>query len=50
MEEKIVSGPYGRFNLEISTGKLAKQANGSVVVKLNENILLVTAVASKMKK
>ncbi|MEO0233846.1 MAG: polyribonucleotide nucleotidyltransferase [candidate division WOR-3 bacterium] len=50
MEEKKANGPYGRFNLEISTGKLAKQANGSVVVKLNENILLVTAVASKTKK
>lgn len=47
--EKIVNGPYGRFTLEISTGKLARQANGSVVVKLNENLLLVTAVASKNK-
>ena len=34
----------------MSTGKLAKQANGSVVVKLDDNIVLVTAVASKDRK
>ena len=41
---------YGNGELEISTGKVAKQANGSVLVKFNDNIVLVTAVASDEKK
>jgi polyribonucleotide nucleotidyltransferase len=49
MEQKI-KGAFGRYQLEISTGKVAKQANGSVVVKLDDNIILVTAVASKDRK
>ncbi|MDD3804507.1 MAG: polyribonucleotide nucleotidyltransferase, partial [bacterium] len=48
--EQIIKGAFGRHQLEISTGKLAKQANGSVVVKLDDNIVLVTAVATKDKK
>lgn len=34
-------------NIEIETGKLAKQANGSVLLKCGETVVLVTAVASK---
>ncbi|MGE3062202.1 MAG: polyribonucleotide nucleotidyltransferase [bacterium] len=48
--EQIIKGAFGRHQLEISSGKLAKQANGSVVVKLDDNIVLVTAVATKDKK
>lgn len=48
--EQIIKGAFGRHQLEISTGKLAKQANGSVVVKLDDNIVIVTAVASREMK
>ena len=37
----------GGTKLSIETGKLAKQANGSVMVKYGETMVLVTAVASK---
>ncbi len=48
--ENIVKGKYGNGTLEISSGKMAKQANGSVVVKYNDNMVLVTAVVSNEKK
>ena len=38
---------FGDNNLCIETGKIAKQANGSVVVSYGETSLLVTAVCSK---
>ena len=37
----------GGTKLSIETGKLAKQANGSVMVRYGETMVLVTAVASK---
>ena len=37
----------GNQELSIETGKIAKQANGSVVVSYGENTLLVTATCSK---
>ncbi len=36
--------------IEISTGKLAKQADGSVVVKMGDTMLLATVVAAKEAK
>lgn len=36
--------------IEIETGKLAKQADGSVVVKLGKTMLLATVVAAKDAK
>ena len=36
----------GNQNLSIETGKIAKQANGSVIVSYGENTLLVTATCS----
>jgi len=38
---------FGDNNLCIETGKIAKQANGSVMVSYGETSLLVTAVCSK---
>ena len=38
----------GNQELSIETGKIAKQANGSVLVSYGENSLLVTATCSKI--
>lgn len=46
MEEKVTIDFCGR-PLTISTGALAKQADGSVVVRYGDTVLLVTAVAEK---
>ncbi len=48
--EKIVSAEIGGKELTISTGKIAKQASGAVIVKYGETQVLVTAVASKDPK
>jgi polyribonucleotide nucleotidyltransferase len=48
--EKIVSAEIGGKELIISTGKIAKQASGSVFVKYGETEVLVTAVAAKDPK
>ena len=36
--------PFGAQNMVIETGKLAKQANGAVLVQLGETVVLVAAV------
>ena len=46
MEESITVEFCGR-PLTISTGALAKQADGSVIIRYGETVLLVTAVAEK---
>jgi polyribonucleotide nucleotidyltransferase len=46
---KSINLPDGRV-IEISTGKLAKQATGSVVVKMGDTMLLATVTASKEPK
>ena len=43
---KIITLADGR-QIEIETGKLAKQADGSVVVKMGDTMLLGTVVAAK---
>ena len=43
---KIITLADGR-QIEIETGKLAKQADGSVVVKQGDTMLLATVVAAK---
>ena len=48
--EKVVSADIGGKELKISTGKIAKQASGSVVVEYGETMVLVTAVAAKDPK
>jgi polyribonucleotide nucleotidyltransferase len=45
--EVTVKAEIGGKTLSISTGKLAKQANGAVVVSFGETITMVTAVAAK---
>ncbi|OQX86639.1 polyribonucleotide nucleotidyltransferase [candidate division KSB1 bacterium 4484_87] len=39
--------PFGHSTLSIETGKMAKQANGAVVVQYGETVILATATASK---
>lgn len=41
-----VTIPFGQTELKLETGKLAKQASGSVVVTQGETVLLVTVVVS----
>lgn len=41
---------FGGRPFSIETGKVAKQANGSVVVQYGETIVLVTAVSSETKR
>src|SRR5580692_10154017 len=49
MSEKI-SPQVGASQITIETGKLAKQADGSVTVQLGETIILVAAVAASKAK
>ncbi len=44
--KKVISLPDGK-EIEISTGKLAKQADGSVVVKMGNTMLLGTVVSAQ---
>lgn len=50
MESKKISIPCGRQDLIIETGKIAKQANGAVVVSYGGTVVLVTACMSKQPK
>jgi polyribonucleotide nucleotidyltransferase len=49
MSEKV-SAHVGESQIHIETGKLAKQADGSVTVQLGETIILVAAVAASKAK
>ena len=44
---KIVETEFGGRPFSIETGKMAKQANGSVVVRYGDTLVLVTATADK---
>ena len=48
--EKIVKADIGGMEFSISTGKIAKQASGSVMVQYGETVVMVTAVAAKDPK
>ncbi len=50
MQEEKIEIEVGGRTLSISTGKLAKQANGSVVIKYGETMVLVTATSSKKER
>lgn len=41
---------YGRHQLTLETGEIARQANGSVLVKMNDTVVLVTVVGAKNAK
>lgn len=43
---KTVQLPDGR-TISIETGKVAKQADGSVVLRMNNTVLLATVTATK---
>lgn len=49
MESEIIKieGKIGRDHISFESGLIAKQANGSVVIRLGDNMVLSTAVASK---
>jgi polyribonucleotide nucleotidyltransferase len=39
--------PLGRYTLSIETGRMAKQADGAVIVRLGDTVVLATACAQK---
>jgi polyribonucleotide nucleotidyltransferase len=47
---QTVEATIGTKTISIETGKLAKQASGSVVVRCGETVVLVTAVGDKRNK
>ena len=49
-EAKTVTAQVGNQQISIETGKLAKQADGSVVVRAGDSMVLVTAVSAKERK
>jgi len=50
MAQHTVELEFSGRTLSIETGRMAKQANGSVLVRSGDTIVLVTAVASKTAK
>ena len=50
MEAMTVSAQVGKQAITIETGKLAKQADGSVVLRAGDSMVLVTAVSQKEPK
>ena len=50
MEKRNMSVEVGGRTLSIETGRLAKQANGAVIVQYGETIVLVTAVCSEEER
>ncbi len=49
-EEKQISLEVGGRTLKLSTGKIARQAGGAVILEYGETVLLVTATRSKNPK
>ena len=47
MSNVKVEVPFGNASIIFETGKLAKQADGAVVVRMGETVVLVTACGSK---
>jgi polyribonucleotide nucleotidyltransferase len=50
MQNEIMKAKFGRQDLILQTGKIAKQANGSVTVQYGGTMVLVTACMSKEPK
>jgi len=48
--EKILEAMVGEKTISIRTGKLAKQASGSVVVQCGETVVLVTVVSANSER
>jgi polyribonucleotide nucleotidyltransferase len=49
-EAKTVSAKVGNQSISFETGRLAKQADGSVVIRTGDSMVLVTAVSGKEPK
>ncbi len=49
-EEKIISGKWLGKDLTIKTGKLAKQADASVLVQYGDTVVMATVVQSKSER
>ena len=47
---KKIEATLGAHTISIETGKLARQASGSVLVRCGETVVLVTAVGDKKNK
>ena len=50
MSKQVFSIDFYGKKLTVETGELAKQANGSVLVRYNDTVILSTAVAGKEPK
>src|SRR5438270_2771073 len=50
MDAKTVTAKVGNQTITVETGALAKQADGSVVLRAADSVVLVTAVSAKEKK
>ncbi|MFL5389890.1 MAG: polyribonucleotide nucleotidyltransferase [Myxococcales bacterium] len=50
MEARTVTAQVGNQTITVETGNLANQADGSVVVRAGDSVVLVTAVSAKEKK
>ena len=48
--EETVETKIGGKTLSIQTGKIAKQASGSVVVRFGDTVVLVTVVSSSQER
>jgi len=48
METKSLKIKFGKNDLVLETGRIAKQANGSVTVTYGSTVILVTACMSKV--
>ena len=47
MTMQRVEMPLGRYTLSIETGRMAKQADGAVLVRLGDTVVLATANAQR---
>ncbi|MGL5042880.1 MAG: polyribonucleotide nucleotidyltransferase [Culicoidibacterales bacterium] len=50
MSKKVYATQFGGREILFETGQIAKQANGAVVVRYGDTVILCTAVASKAAK
>lgn len=50
MSKKVYTTQFGGREIAFETGQIAKQANGAVVVRYGDTVILCTAVASKAAK
>ena len=50
MSKQVFSTDFYGKNLTVEVGELAKQANGSVLVRYDDTVILSTAVAGKEPK